>query len=442
MPEQNNSFTLSQEQFKELLNKIAPPQTSITPEQQQELVKKLAKSLASLQKQAPIVILPNGIDLLLILLGHGAKPDYPESSANAVTVDHLFFEYFDRPGKKIQIPLEDQKLKKNAQKAFSFPPSCKNLGLPEYCTMLSGNRKIPKNQQEDKEGYMLNQLFFGDVIWCRYMTQMGIPEMTGSLLQKYAYDGGLTISNGNNSEDVKNDVVAMVLETMARQTESGNVSKARDREALFLNCLNMGTNTGSRLELSTVRNDAFPVQFHRFIQQACAFYNTTDLKSAIQGLNTGKTSSATLVSIRDNISLLLKTFEPFNYNRNYYNTLNTITYLLSGLSLIYELRQTIGIPPEYDKLHEIVPMAYDILVLNRKPTPTESNRFETHFECAKNARNILLDLQVLQYNDDKPGGELEVGLMALESSIQGYRTAYRSLTGVDLAVAPQPVTVQ
>lgn len=418
-----------------VVSKLTPPPTGISPEQQQGLSKDLAIKLAALNNKdslAPIVMMPEGFEALLLLLPweNTDRTPSPETSANSVELKHLFFEYFERGNASAS-----EKIKIEAVK-------CNNLGLPTHCTILKGNRLVPKHIKDEATSLHLNQLFFGDVVWCYFMVRMGLPDMFGSLIQKYAYDGGLTISNGNKSKDDKSDQIALVLEMLTRQLESGNASKTRDREVTFLQCVGMDTPAGNRLNINTVRNDAFPTHFHQFIRQTCGYYNTSDLKSAIQGLNTGKTSSATLVSIRDNISLLLKTFEPFNYNRNYYNTLNMITYLLSGLSLVYELRQTIGIPPEYDKLHEIIPMAYDILVLNRKSAPTESNRFETHFECAKNARNILLNLEALNYNDDKPGGELEIGLMALESSVQGYRTAYRSLTGIDLALETQPVTLK
>jgi hypothetical protein len=67
-------------------------------------------------------------------------------------------------------------------------------------------------------------------------------------------------------------------------------------------------------------------------------------------------------------------------------------------------------------------------------TNGETNRYIVHRECAKNARDILLDLEVINHQDKRsnPPGELENWLNQIEAKVEGYRTAYRTLTGVDL----------
>jgi hypothetical protein len=62
-----------------------------------------------------------------------------------------------------------------------------------------------------------------------------------------------------------------------------------------------------------------------------------------------------------------------------------------------------------------------------------------HNQCASAARSILLDMEVVDHTLNDPGQELERWLSVIESKVEGYRTAYRSLTGVDLAASGTPV---
>ena len=103
----------------------------------------------------------------------------------------------------------------------------------------------------------------------------------------------------------------------------------------------------------------------------------------------------------------------------------------------------LGIPTAAFNLpHEFVPAAYDLLVLNRPLSRAEVNRYDVHRACAINARDILLDLEVLIHTDLTPlTGALELWMARIEPKVEGYRTAYRNLTGVDLgasaSVAPE-----
>ncbi len=105
------------------------------------------------------------------------------------------------------------------------------------------------------------------------------------------------------------------------------------------------------------------------------------------------------------------------------------------MALIRELKTTIGIPAEYNFEYEYIPAAYNLLVEKRQITPSETNRYIAHHECANDARKILLDLEVINHKDDRPNGELELWLNLIENRVEGYRTAYRSLTNVDLAIS-------
>ncbi len=106
--------------------------------------------------------------------------------------------------------------------------------------------------------------------------------------------------------------------------------------------------------------------------------------------------------------------------------------------MIREMRTTLGIPPEYDKPYEFIPAAYDALVNSGKTRSSESNRYNLHRDCANNARDILLDLEVVNQEEFNSDGELEVWIDLIEGKVEGYRTAYRNLTGIDLGDAGTP----
>ena len=165
------------------------------------------------------------------------------------------------------------------------------------------------------------------------------------------------------------------------------------------------------------------------------------MATAIQAsTNVNRVSVATLTSIKDTIDLLIRSFDPFKYGRIYSNTLSGIVWVIAGMALIRELRTTLGIPSEYKDPDEFIPAAYDILIGKTSITPSETNRYDVHRDCAENARDILLDLEVLDYQNTDPGGDLELWLDIVEGKIEGYRTAYRSLTGVDLGTAGTPLS--
>jgi hypothetical protein len=387
-------------------------------------------------KEPVAVAFPPCSDVLLGLID--SVPNQAASSIGDLTVNHLFAEYFsfgDISGSHRPLPdnaYKDQKRLDNLyalsyclNQSKNWPPS---YCFPSPCIIIEGNRRMVGTRK-------LRRLFIGDLAWLYYVERMGTFQMLGRILDEYAYNGGIPMSNGSVHQDVKDDMIALVLEAMTRQTEAGNSSKVRDRATSTLRCFNWNTDAGSALGLNTTVNTAFDIQFRKLIQLALQFYKDKRLGVAIRGTNentAGITSTATLVTIRDTINLLRRSFDNFNYGRNYHNTLSGIVWAIAGLKLVEELRQTLGIPPEYTQPADFIPAAYDILVLKRPITSGESNRFETHMECARNIRSILLDLEVLEFSDTSVNGQLEGWLNAAESNIEGYRTAYRTLTGIDL----------
>jgi hypothetical protein len=322
----------------------------------------------------------------------------------------------------------------------NFPPRFPPFWyLPPTCVELAGTRHLYTVNGRVPQG-IIQRLFVADLVWLFYFDRMGIFKILGAILDDYAIKGRLPISNGSVNASDKDDLINIILEAMVRKTKTGLSSTVRDRNISYRRGLGWILDEGRKLELDTVVNTAFTNLFHKFIQTALEFYKDKRLATAIQGINTpvGKTSVATLTSIKDTIDLLLRSFDLFKYGRNYSNTLSGIVWAIAGMALIREMRTTLGIPPEYKDPDEFIPAAYDILIAKKSITPSETNRYDVHRDCAENARAILLDLEVIDFQDTGVGGDLELWLDFIEGNIEGYRTAYRSLTGVELGEAGTP----
>ena len=349
---------------------------------------------------------------------------------------------FDELDRKLGNELDGQVLRCSSEdKIAEWPKEC---CVCSPCVTLDGLRNQPEPASASLPG--IRRLFVGDVVWLFYYERMGIQQILGAILDAFATTGRLPISNGSlEASTVKDDIVALILEVMVRQTKMGLSSSVRDRGALYRTTIGWESAPSRGLGLDTELNTGFSTLFHRFIYNALEFYRDKRLAIAIQSTTTPRASAATLVTISDTIDLLKKRFEAFDYGRNYYNTLAGIVWTIAGMSVIRELRNTLGIPTAaLENPYEYIPAAYDLLVLRRPFTRSEMSRYDTHRACAVNARHILLDLEVLRHSDQatNPPGELDRWLEQIESKVEAYRTAYRNLTGVDLGASPTPPVEQ
>ena len=322
------------------------------------------------------------------------------------------------------------------------------------CVTLDGNRNrlssVPAGSQifppfppGGPHEPHIRRLFLGDVLWLFYFDRMGVFQILGAVLDAFASTGRLPISNGSIDLSVKDDIVALVLEVMVRQTKMGMSSSVRDRGSAFRTCLGWVSESARKLNLDTFVNTELTKHFNALMYSTLAFFKDRSLAVAIRGsVASAPPSVATLITIGDTIDVLKKRFEPFSYGRNYYNTLSGIVWVVAAISVIRDLRATLGIAPAYGDAHEFIPAAYDLLVMKRPVTYGEMNRYDLHRICAENGRDILMDLEVINHQDRVPGGELESWLIQIEPKVEAYRTAYRTLTGVDLATTPAPTTEQ
>jgi hypothetical protein len=401
---------------------------------------------ARLKQLSPVTVaFPPCSDVLLALINRATSQD---------DITKFFNDYFDFGDHEIVFLPSNSSLEQvldpglrtcvtpNGGPPFTFgwpPPWC----LPPSCVTLDGHRRLTRIVLGETG---IRRLVLGDLLWLFFFERMGIFKILGVILDDYATRGAYPISNGSLQTDLRDDVTALVLEAMCRQTKAGLSSTVRDRDASYRRALGWTSDVGRPLGLPTQVNKGTSQLFHKFLQAAISFNTAKRLAVAIRGTiapGTTAASLATLVEISDTLTLLKQRFETFHYGRSYYNTLSGIVWTIAGLTVLRDLRTTLGIPAAFDEPHEFIPAAYDLLVLKRPPTQTEINRYEAHKDCAEFGRNLLIDIEVLDVRDTRPEiGELDRWLAQVEGDIEGYRKAYRDLTGVDLGAQATPLTEQ
>lgn len=318
--------------------------------------------------------------------------------------------------------------------------------LPPTCVELSGDRHLYRDVTVPS-GSKLRRLFIADVIWLFYFERLGIFQILARILDDYAYIGNLPVSNGSLDTGSEDDVVALVLEAMVRQSEAGTSSKTRDRNSLYERAAGWTSHSGRQLKplrQSTRGNQEFSKYFHEFLAKALRFYRDKGLAVAIRSSASpdAQPSTETLTGISVALGELKKTFERFHYGRNYNNTLSGIVWVIAGMALIEKLREDLGIPRAYGSPHEFIPAAYNMLVLEDKNAPLKTSDYENNKICAETGRDILLDIEMVNHDDRMVGGELDLWLNLIEEKVQAYRTAYQSLTGTDLGATGTPVIEQ
>lgn len=430
--------------FEELarLIKLAGSNTTNNAGKLEELKSNINARLTDTDKAAISVAFPECSDVLLSLIKSKDAEIDPNTGKPKDEIIGFFNEYFTFR-RHTTLPADLSKI--IDPDLFSctrgsndvFPPT---YCLPAPCVTLDGNRR---SHTTDGTTFFIKRLFIADLVWLFYFDRMGIFKILGAILDDYAIKGKFPITNDSSDSADKIELVSIVLEAMTRKTKMGISSTVRDRNITYRRALGWILDEGRTLNLDTTINTAFTNLFHKFIQISLEYFKDKRLATAIQAsTNVNRVSVATLTSIKDTIDLILRSFDAFKYGRVYSNTLSGIVWVIAGMALIRDMRTTLGISSEYKEPDEFIPAAYDMLVSKTSGIMSETNRYDVHRDCAENARDILLDLEVLNFKNTDPGGELELWLDLIEGKIEGYRTAYRSLTGVDLGAQGTPVIEQ
>jgi len=320
-------------------------------------------------------------------------------------------------------PYNDEELGKVGQLDCCVPCSCLNLwGDRRLKCVIHPANFTPEDIDNTRR---LNRLFIADVLWLFFFDRMGIFKILGGILDDYANNGKYPIPSNN--------FTSLIIEMMIRDEKRGTASTIKDRASTYAKCLGWKLTT-QVTEIDPKKifvNNGFSELFHKFLTLALRYYKEKRLAENIEEVRIPKSLTNTIVAIQDTISLLRNTMETFQHGRNYYNTLNGIIWLIAGIDLIYRTRDSFGISLKYKSLEQFIPAAYNIIVEKKSINSADANEFKLHYECARDSRDILIDIDGGDISQNP--NTLNSWLNIIEPRIEGYRTAYMGLTGVDLA---------
>lgn len=289
-------------------------------------------------------------------------------------------------------------------------------------------------------GLLLDRVFAADLIWLFYHERMGLLRILGAILDDYASLGRYPISN--------TDPAAAIAQQVVNRTRMGLSSTVRDRDGAYRRSLGWTSEAGRKLGSSAAVNTAFNDLFHRFIQAALTYYREKRLVDNIRrtiGSATAPepTAGGTLASVADTVSSLKQSMHAFDYGDNHQDAATGILWVVVALTLIRDLRQSLGVPASYTRESEYISAAYNLIFLGKRDhSPSDAERFTQHRTCAENGRSIVLGVQGVDETDLAPGEELDSWLSAIEPQVEAYSRAYQKLTGVDLSVSATPVVEQ
>lgn len=349
-------------------------------------------------------------------------------------IELYFREYFGFAGPQFDSGGAPQPADGRRNQLFN-PTGC---AVPQYGTWPIPLTCVRLDGVRGNWDARFQRLRFGDLVWLYYIERMGIFSILGAILDDFASSGRYPIPSDT--------LPGAILETMVREMSAGVASSSRARLTAYRRCLGWSLPNGSALPLDDViPNAGFDGLMHGFIRAALDLFVQRRLSDVINGNAQNRPSMATLISVRDTLRLLKHALEPITYGRMYTTTLNGIVWAVSGFAVLRDIRFDLGIPQSYKTAEDYVPAAYNKLVSRDESASADRNRFRIHHDCATYGRDILLDVEVFPDDELKNpslNGMLFDWLLSLEDTIEGYRTAYRALTGIDLGPAVQARSLQ
>ena len=268
---------------------------------------------------------------------------------------------------------------------------------------------------------------------------MGIFRILGKIIDDFYFNGKYPMNTADSSEERTWIIIGTLWFTRQRpdhhlQCVTATVLIVEVLDGRLMREESSGQNSQT--------NTAFSNLFHKFIQSALVYYNDKRLATAIHGTaDISKPSIATGVSIGGIAMLLKRSLEPFYYGRNYFHTLSGIVWVIATIDMVKHLKTTLGIPPAYESPYEYISALISSWLKMCPITPREENRYDLYKICAESGRHILLDLEVLmetEIKDASETGTFATWLNLIEGHVESYRTAYRTLTGIDLGAKELP----
>jgi hypothetical protein len=423
--------------------------------------------------RVPNIPMPKCADLLLSLIGPLSEEQYPLSGdtnkppqppwwPNPDEITALFEEYFSRgrhyifpnyptdphpPAHAEENTILDRAFtcrdpangsdvgttgSQGSQDQIYYPPRYDSSGccLPCSCVTLAGNRRLLV-----KVPYLggwpptkkIRRLFLGDLVWLFLMERMGIFAILHALLSDFAH-------NGKYYFDVF-DTSSIILNTWVELVKTGMGSQTVDRESAYERCLGLKQ---AHIPRKTLTQDKGGVKDNcemikalvKFSSLALEYYRERQAIEAIQGTITPTPpTGASLEAIRASIVDIKVASKAFEQGRNMIITLYGIVEIIATLGLLRRVRGMIPLPQSATRLEDLIPNAIDKLGLSSKVGRSAVNTFHSHHEAARDLRDLLLDLEVLDFNNLDT---LKVWLALVEDRFQGARKALIDLTGRDL----------
>ena len=290
------------------------------------------------------------------------------------------------------------------------------------CAPIFSFERKPFDVPKYDTNFKLDSLGMGSVIWLYYYEKMGIFKILGALMDDYNYKGKYTFK-------IRKDYSAL-LEHISSLYRMGIASNMRDRVCLYEKSL--GLSIDNDFGMNVTRNEGFMKTFDGILKQALEHYSYRRLDNAI-GSATGaaRSSVATLTSIKDSLENLQNQFGAYYYGRNTTNTFLGIATVYATLCLINLVKSEIGIPNQYEKPEEMIPAAYDILVMNKPAINTDINRFITYDNCATYGYRLLTDFELINIDSFTPGSiqtdPLNLWMNDIEPLVEGYKKAVDSI---------------
>lgn len=292
--------------------------------------------------------------------------------------------------------------------------------IPATCVRLEGARGALETYPT------LRRLFVGDVVWLFYMQELGIHQIVQVLLDDYE-------TQGRHPFDVTRPY-ALVLEGMVRERRGYLGSRPLDRENLFRRVVGWTGDPQAKAEAAV--NTAFAEHVDQLMALLARFYATRDLavqlKESMGGTGPGPVTTSNLTAIQDTIQLLRRAMRTLEYGRNYANALVSLVWTVSGFALVRDVREVIGVPEPFTSADQYVPAAYDLLVAKGAASPTRINRYLAYRHLADHARDILIDVEVLDTLESDEA-LLRAWLDGIANRVLAYVAAYKALYDVDLA---------
>ena len=198
----------------------------------------------------------------------------------------------------------------------------------------------------------------------------------------------------------------------------------------------LGWKTTTPPKSESVANVAFAENFDQLMGLLGRFYRERELavqiKESIGGGGPSPVGTVSLMAIQDALRLLNRAMRALRYGRSYTSALVGIVYVVSGLWLTREARDKIGVPTPYTDPDQYVPAAYDVLIEKGTAITTKANRYLAYRSCAQHARDVLIDIEVLQTLESDEA-LLRAWLNVVDTKVLAYASAYQALYDVDLA---------